>query len=266
MRKITYQNSVNGLAMSFSSTDALTHLDALDGSSCGSRRITYTPFGMDGQKLISANLDARTITVSVSFTDIRDGKYSREAALLKWRELLRVFVPGNTGVLTWTDGTNSRQIVCETVETPNYTQRLPWLFSAELTLIADSPYWYDTAVNTLEIDGTYSSFTLNNDCGLPVPFQVTVTQRGAQPFIFSKTLNKGIVFARGIGSADGCVVDTESCTVTLFDGSLANHLLAPASDFFRLVPGDNELDLLPGVGSSAGTGVLTWRKAYMGVD
>ncbi len=266
MRKITYLNSVNGLSMSFSSTDALTHLDALDGSSCGSRRITYAPFGLDGQRLISANLDARMITASVSFTDIRDGKYSREAALLKWRELLRVFVPGNKGVLIWTDGTNSRQITCETAETPNYTERLPWLFGAELTLIADSPYWYDTAVNTLDLDGTYTVYTLDNDCGLPVPFKVTVTARGAQPFIYSNTLDKGIVFAGSIDSAAGCTVDTESCTVTLFDGSLANHLLTPTSEFFWLMPGENKLQLLPGVGSSAGTAALTWRRAYMGVD
>lgn len=142
MRKITYTNSVNGLSAEFSSDNPLMHLDLknFDGSSVGATSVTYKPVEFDGQRVISTNLSARTIILPIQFTAKVNGRYSRAAALDKWAEILKTFVPLHSGTLTWTDGTKSRRITCRTLETPQITEILPYLFSAQIQLVADYPY------------------------------------------------------------------------------------------------------------------------------
>jgi hypothetical protein len=241
------------------------HLDLkqFDGASVGASAVVYSPVEFDGQKTISANLNARTIVLPVEFSAVVDGKRSRAGAIAVWEQLLRVFVPLHEGWLVWSDGTNSRRIKCRTVETPKFTQVLPWLFSASFSLIADYPYWEDVSEQSLEVTASATAVTVNNSCGLEVPFCVDVAGSDNLPFIYNRTTDKGITFAISPGSA--CVVDTKECTVTLADGTLANHLLSVESEFFRLLPGDNELQVLS-LASGSSSAVIRWRNLYMGVE
>ena len=138
---------MNGLSAEFSSESSTMHLDLkqFDGASAGASAVVYSPVEFDGQRTISANLNARTIVLPVEFSAVADGKRSRAGAIAVWEQLLRVFVPLHEGWLVWSDGTNSRRIKCRTVETPKFTQVLPWLFSASFSLIADYPYWEDVS-------------------------------------------------------------------------------------------------------------------------
>ena len=58
--------------------------------------------------------------------------------------------------------------------------------------------------------------------------------------------------------------DLSNC-FTLSDGTLANNLLTVDSEFFRLSPGANEIQVL-GVGSGSNPAVIRWRNLYMGVN
>lgn len=265
MRKLTYTNLVNGLSAEFSSESKTMHLDMknFDGSSAGATAVTYRPVEFDGQRTVSTNLTARTVVVPVQFTATANGKYSRAGALAVWEKLLRVFVPLHEGWLVWTDGVNSRRIKCRTVETPKLSEILPFLFSASFNLAADFPYWEDCAEQELEVSASASTVTVTNSCGLAVPFCVDIPSGGSQPLIYSRTADKRVSFAISPGS--GCVVDTRECTVTLSDGTLANHLLTVDSEFFRLAPGNNEIQVL-GVGSGSNPAVIRWRNLYMGVN
>ena len=261
MRKVTYTNLVNGLSAEFSSESALMHLDikGFDGASAGGRTVVYTPVGLDGQRLVRANLAARTITLPVEFTEIADGRYSRQGALAVWERLLKVFVPLHEGWLTWTDGVRSRRIKCRLSETPRLTERLPFLFAASFSLIADYPYWEDCTEQTVSLASVDTQ--VDNDCGLSVPFCVDIPSGGSQPAILSATVGKGIAFAQP--PPQNCTVDMRECTVTLADGTNANNLLTANSEFFMLVPGKNIIRTL-----DIGTGgaVLRRRALYMGVD
>lgn len=265
IRKLTYTNSVNGLSAEFSSESSTMHLklSEFDGSSVGAVTVNYTPVEFDGQKTISANLAPRSIIVPVEFSALENGKRSRAGALAVWERLLKVFVPLHEGWLVWTDGTNSRRIRCRTAETPKLTQILPFLFSAQFTLVADYPYWESVEEHSVEVVSSAESVTVTNSCGLEVPFCVDVDGSDNLPLIYSMTAEKGIAFAISPGAS--CVVDTKECTVTLADGSFANHLLTVQSEFFRLLPGKNVLKVLSAAtgGSSA---VIRWRDLYLGVE
>lgn len=265
MRKITYTNLVNGLSAEFSSQSRTMHLDLknFDGCSAGASSVTYRPVEFDGQRTISTNLTARTIVVPVQFTAVENGRYSRAGALAVWEKLLRTFVPLHEGWLVWSDGTNSRRIKCRLSETPLLTEVLPFLFSASFSLVADFPYWEDCTEQTVDVSASASAVAVNNSCGLAVPLCVDVPSGGSQPLIYNRTTGKGVAFAIAPGS--DCVVDTRECTVTLSDGTLANHLLTVDSEFFRLAPGENEIQVL-GVGSGSNTAKIRWRNLYTGVN
>ena len=265
MRKLTYTNLVNGLSAEFSSQSKTMHLDLknFDGCSAGASSVAYRPVESDGQRTISTNLTARTIVVPVQFTAVENGRYSRKGALAVWERLLRTFVPLHEGWLVWSDGTNSRRIKCRLSETPQLTQVLPFLFSASFSLVADFPYWEDCTEHSLTVTASAASVTVSNPCGLEVPFSVDIPSGGSQPLIYSRTADKRISFA--VSPPGGCTVDTRECTVTLSDGTLANHLLTVDSEFFRLLPGDNDIQIL-GTGSSSDSAAIRWRDLYMGVN
>lgn len=256
---------MNGLSAEFSSESSLMHLNLreFDGSSVGAITVNYTPVEFDGQKTISANLAPRSIIVPVEFSAIENGKRSRSGALAVWEHLLKVFVPLHEGWLVWSDGTNSWRIKCRTAETPKLTQILPFLFSAQFTLVADYPYWESVEEHRVEVVSSATAVTISNTCGLEVPFCIDVAGSDNQPFIYSRTADKGIVFAISPGTS--CVVDTRECTVTLSDGTLANHLLTVQSEFFGLLPGDNEIQVLSAA-TEVSSAVIRWRDLYMGVE
>ena len=264
MKKLTYTNSANGLSMEFSSDSRTMHLDLrnFDGCSVGASAVTYKPVGIDGEKLITGTLNSRTIILPVEFTAISGGKYSRAGALGIWEQLLRTFIPLNDGWLVWTDGTRSRRIKCRTAETPKLTQVLPFLFSAQISLIADYPYWESTEEHSVSVAASASAVTVDNTCGIAVPLCIDVPSGGSQPLIYNRTAGCGLSFS--IAPEQDCTVDTRECTVTLDDGSFANHLLSADSEFFRLLPGENVIQVL-GTGSGSDTAKIRWRDLYMGV-
>lgn len=267
IRKVTYTNLVNGLSAEFSSESSTMHLDLkqFDGSGVGASAVVYSPVEYDGQKTISTNLAARTIVLPVEFTAVSGGKYSRAGALAVWEQLLKVFVPLHEGWLVWTDGTNSRRIRCRTVETPKITQVLPFLFSASFTLVADYPYWEDCLEQSKTILASVTAVEVENTCGLAVPFCVDIPGgASSQPLIFSKTAEKGLGFA--ISPESACTVDMKECTVTLADGTLANHLLSAESEFFNLLPGKNSIIMMSVASGDSDHVTLRWRNLYMGVE
>lgn len=232
-------------------------LEAMDGCSCGSTAVTYRPMEFDGQRLISASLNSRTIKLSVSFSGKNGGLYSRSAALAHWNEIQRVFVPGQTGTLVWTDGVNSRTIKCRCSETPLPSEALPFLFRAAIQLTADRPLWYDGTENVTALESSSHSLTIVNDCGLAVPL-IMEASATSEIFAVASSRGGGVAFGNTVG--EGFVIDTDACTVISDSGELVNHLLSVESEFFKIMPGENILTFAGSAGVS-----VRWRKAYMGV-
>lgn len=259
MQKITYTNSVNGLSCTFSNDTPLMFLESIDGCSCGAQDIVAKPLDHDGQRFISSSLNARTVQFTAQFGGISDGRYDRTEAMKRWQEIQRVFIPGDRGVLTWTNGTDSRFIVCRTAEMPNPSQLLPFLFRVSFSLTADYPYWQDSVENIVSYSTTMSSTIITNDCGIAVPFIVEATPGADIMLIYNRTIDKGIAFSTPL--SETIYIDTRACTVTTSSGEYVNHLLTVDSEFFRLAPGDNDVAWL-GVPTAA---TLKWRKAYMAI-
>lgn len=266
MQKITFENSVNGLSATFSTDTPAWFLADFDGSSTACTAITYKPADFDGERFISANLDAKTITFTANWYGVSGGKYSASAANAFREELQRVFVPGQMGKLTWTNGTKSRFIECRTVEFPVIKRIFGSCFSAEFKLVADYPYWQGE-VHSYVFEGIYPAYraiNLTNSCGVAVPFVFTSTH----PYIALALYNpRSGVIALTEGNYSGALaVDTRKCLVTL-NGEAANQYLSPQSTFFKLPPGDFEMRIL-NVSSqaqiNAGTN-LTWHDCYIGV-
>lgn len=258
MAKVTYTNAVNGLSCTFSSDDPMMLLESIDGCSCGCDAITYRPLNLDGQRFVSSTLTARTVVLNVNFGGKAGGKYSRKEAMKRWEEIQRVFVPGNMGTLTWTDGTESRFIKCRTSETPKPSELLrnKSLFCASFSLTADNPLWFDSVENIVPLDNV--GVTIENPCGIEVPFIAEVSA-GVDAFAMARLEDgAGIALANRIN--EDFTIDTAACTVTTASGELVNNQLSVNSSFFGILPGTNRFAV-----ASFGTVTIKWRKAYMGI-
>lgn len=253
--RVLFENEQNGLWTDFSTETPLMFLEKINGNSCGCEAVTYKPLEFDGQRFISANLTARTVEVSVNFGGKENGRFSRKAALARWEEIQRVFVPGQYGKLTWTDGENSRFIRCRTSETPAISEILPFLFGAKFELVADLPLWFDTVEN--EMGFVSGQNIINNPCGLTVPFCLDIPA-GAGVFILNNLTSGKLL--KMLNTGESYTIDTAACTVTTSGGELVNNRLSVDSEFFGLVPGDNTF-----MASGSGTFYIRWRKAYMGI-
>ena len=266
MQKITYENYANGLSVTFSNDNPRAFLAAFDGSSTPCTAIAYKPAEFDGQRFVSANLDARTIAFTAEWYGVSDGKFSIQKSYDFWEELQRIFVPGQMGKLTWTNGYKTRFIECRAAETPNFTRVCGCKLSAEFQLVADYPYWQgnEHEITFSGIIPTYKPIYVTNECGLPVPFIFTCTHPHIALVLVTEDLPN---ITLNDGNFSGAVmVDTRRCLVTL-GGEIANQYLSPKSTFFKLPPGENEFRII-NVGESsitAGT-KLTWRDHYLGVS
>lgn len=258
MRKITFENSVNGLSATFSSDDPKSLLESFDGCSCGAEAITYRPLNYDGQRFVSSTLTARTIQFTASFGGTSNGKYSREGAIRAFEQAQRVFIPGQVGTLTWTDGVNTRFIKCRADSVPLPSEVLPFLFRADFTLTADNPLWFDSAENVQTFANIpLHTFDISNDCGFPVPFVLNAQNDPSGAFAMA-TAQGGLAFIADIG--EPFTIDMAECTVTSASGKLCNNVLSASSTFFPLMPGNNHF-------SYAGSKKveIRWRKAYLSV-
>lgn len=266
MQKITYENYSNGLTATFSNDNPRSFLAAFDGSSTPCTAITYKPAEFDGERFISAYLNARTITFTAMWHGERGGKLSPAGSYAKWDELQRVFVPGKMGKLTWTNGSKSRFIECRTAELPNFSRVVGNKLTAEFKLVADYPYWQDVNENSLTIDFTYAShfdfFTITNECGIDVPFVF----RCVSPVAGLGT-HAGTIYVSTDYSGE-LVIDTLKCTATI-NGENANQFLGIDSEFFKLPPGESEAilaNLGDGTTSGGGSVNITWHDHFIGVS
>lgn len=266
MQKITYENYSNGLSATFANDNPRAFLANFDGSSAPCTAIAYKPAEFDGQRFVSANLDARTIAFTAEWHGVSGGKFSIQKSYELWEEFQRVFVPGQMGKLTWTNGEKTRFIECRTEELPNFTRVCGCKLSAEFKLIADYPYWQGDE-HTLSFEREsfiIKSFFLTNSCGLSVPFIFRSTEPQIAFQLWQDNYPK--IMIDGADFSGELVVDTKNLTVTV-GGELANQYLTPNSEFFKIPPGDVELKALylGEGGVSAGT-KLTWRDHYLGVS
>lgn len=264
MQKITYENYSNGLTATFSNDNPRSFLAAFDGSSTSCTAITYKPAEFDGERFISANLNARTISFTAMWHGERGGKFSSARSYAVWDELQRVFVPGRMGKLTWTDGTKSRFIECRTAELPNFSRVVGNKLTAEFKLVADYPYWQDVNEHSLTIDSTefFNIFTIMNDCGIDVPFVF----RCVAPICGLGIVNAGSIEVNSSGYSGELVIDTLKCTATI-DGKNANQFLGADSEFFKLPPGESEAILADlGSGHASGSASITWHDHFIGVS
>lgn len=273
-QKITFENKVNGFSAVFSSDNPKSLLERFDGSSCGSEAITYRPLDYNGQKFVSSTLTARTIQFAVSFCGRKNGRYSRAAALEKWEELQRVFVPGQEGTLTWTDGINTRFIKCRADSVPLPTEVLPFLFRVEFSMVADNPLWFDSIEHVEDLTAQYSSHKIfvYNPCGIAVPFKMSFEMPAGKIFVMTAGQVRddesvmplgGILFTTSLNAGNTIfTIDTAECTVRNSDGELCNQLLNAQSTFFQLAPGEIKFNF---GGDRPTECEIRWREAYLSV-
>lgn len=264
MQNITFVNYQNGLSATFASDCPTAFLAAFDGNSVSSTDVTYKPAEFDGDRFISASLNARTVTFSAEWYGVRDGRLSMDVSYKQWEQFQRVFIPGNMGKLTWTNGRVSRFIECRTAELSNFSLVIGNKLSAQFKLTADYPYWQDVEERSFDFSGYILTDVVNvtNDCGIAVPFVFTCS--GGMPVLINHTADATIHLNRPENTSNVVVIDTKQCTVTC-DGELCNQYLDAHSEFFKLLPGDN-LMRIANLGSTGNNCIMKWHDHYLGVN
>lgn len=190
MQRITFHNNQNGLEYTFATDTPRALLVEFDGNSLGAEFVQFKPVGFDGSKTSSYTLNARTITFTANWYAVEGGKRSREKALAEWEKIQYIFAPGHTGVLTWTNGTETRTIECYSNETPMLIEKVRGLFSAEFTLTADYPLWCGEE-HSVVLNQTNTDFIVTNTCPIAVPPIFTVEAKSMSVRVNGKLIALG---------------------------------------------------------------------------
>lgn len=265
MQKITFHNNQNGLEYTFAADTPRALLVEFDGNSLGAEFVQFKPVGFDGSKTSSYTLNARTITFTADWYAVEGGKRSREKALAEWDKMQYVFAPGQTGILTWTNGVQTRTIECYANETPAIREKVRGLFSAEFTLTADHPLWRGEE-HSVVLNQTNTDFIVTNTCPIVVPPIFTVEAKqlvvrvngnfialgGSDTYLYKLLLDCEKRRAVGYYSASSYEPAHEA------DYS---RFVNPSYSYPVLNPGEN---IVRSEGGSASV-TVTWHDRYLGV-
>lgn len=288
MQRITFHNNQNGLEYTFATDTPRALLAAFDGNSLAAEFTQYKPIWFDGIRTKTHTFNARTITFTVNWYAVEQGKRSREKALAEWDKMLYVFAPGNEGTLTWTNGTETRTIDCFANETPVLHEKARGLFSADFTLTADYPFWRGTTkrskVLTYSGQGAPSYYNVENNCPIPVypliKVECTVGSGGGytigwdapeEALEFDKKLQNRVLtiqYKANINDSPIYIDNQKRCVYQYYGGSEVNktsYYLSPISSFFSLLPGDNSIVLAGGNLNSSLVVTFSWFDHYLGV-
>ena len=292
MQRITFHNNQNGLECTFASDTPRTLLTEFDGNSLSAEFAQYKPIWYDGIRTKSHTFNGRTITFTVNWYAVENGRRSREAALAEWDRLLGVFAPGLEGTLTWTNGKETRLIDCYANETPVLHEKAHGLFSASFSLAADFPFWRGTEehsqILTYTGSGSPSYYTVKNNCAITVyPLiiaECTVGSGGGYAIAWQapaetleldrkmETKSLGIGYSSytmgGVTNGAPIYFDCRKRCAYQYSGTNAinkTKYLSPTSSFLSLIPGDNTMVLSGGNLSSALNVTVKWYDYYTGV-
>ena len=211
---------------------------------------------------MSQTFNARTIKMTVNWYGVENGQRSRKKSLEMWENFLAVFALGHTGELTFTDGDKRRVIECYAAEVPMLTETVFGLFSAEFTLTADYPIWFEPAWHSKRIQMSLGSssheyFEIENYSSIYVPFRMVFTsQCGIQLTLLSDgsdtTTSEKHVLAFNkssySSSSDRTYIDTRlrqayTAANDMSERTDVTMQLSPTSEFYMLAPGTNHFKL-----------------------
>jgi phage-related protein len=184
MQSVTYINEIgNQVVFSSNPLDALFLESMTDPLSKTEQ--SYTAIGQDGQRTISSNYNARTITCNCIYacqTDITT--YKKE-----WRNIINILAPHLKGTLIYANETGSYKINVRPLETPILSKQQ---FSVQF--VADNPYWqsvetaeyvfgtvkplwrfpFTFANGPLRMGEWQKVFEYNNISGVKTPFKLVI--------------------------------------------------------------------------------------------
>lgn len=282
MQKVTFKNNLNGLDVTFSSDTPGKLLAAFDGDSLGADFVRFKPVSRDGTRTLTHTLNARTVTMTVNWYSVRNGKRSRAGGLTFWERLQYTLVPGDSGTLVWTNGSDTRSINCYAAETPALHEPFSGLFSADIKLVADYPLWKGNVQKVDVFSGQFhaDAVEIENTCPVPIPPLIKIEGSVASMFRTNPaggypypTQSLFIDAERAGGSTNALFIDCAEQTVYRYapDGSGKKndrtYCLSPASEFFYLYPGKNIIVLSMNTGYENDTTVTFYRNDhYLGVS
>lgn len=270
MQRITFHNNQNGLEYTFATDTPRALLAAFDGNSLGAEFVQFKPVGFDGSKTSSYTLNARTITFTADWYAVEGGKRSREKALAEWEKIQYVFAPGHTGVLTWTNGTETRTIECYSNETPALHEKARGLFTADFTLTADYPLWRGSVQHTATLSSTYTVYEIENTCPIAVPPLVKFVNGKNLSIVMQSPVNSQCTDLKlqSALTTEIYIDNAKRCAYSYNSAGVMNdytHRLTPQSKFFSLYPGVNKVSFTSPLGS-APVVTFIWFDHYMGVS
>lgn len=152
---------------------------------------TVRCIGMSGQHTVSASVNPRALTVTVTYHGIAHGKDTEAAMYALRRKLLKAFPLGAAGELAYTNANGTYYLDAYPTEYPVIERITGTLCKATLYFTADYPYWHQTvAEEPIEINAGESMRKkplLKGDMLSPMLFEVkcleTVTGvSGGEPY------------------------------------------------------------------------------------
>lgn len=249
-------------------------LTPFDGSSVGSRSVTNTAIGVDGQETSGITLSPRTIICNLGIVAYNGKGTSYDYTCLRQlqNEVTRIMNPLNTGTLTRVNSYGTYKINARPSETPKF-EKLPGAACRfTVNFIADYPLWKSSKPKVFEIP-TEGTFDFYNSSGAAVPFILSGSALAYSTFAL-KNLTTGQALSSRVNRDFDWEfsIDTETCQVLAQKkegGELisANYAFSYDSDLdMVLVPGMNTFHYyMVGSGTVAPTLTITAYDRFLGV-
>ncbi|AFH60615.1 phage tail family protein [Paenibacillus caseinilyticus] len=283
MRKITFTNA-NKERIVLQSTGPyfLTKLEGVAAVRT-TVQLNKSPF-QDGQTYLGNTLDVREITIEGS---IVPGAVTLEE---RRRTLMRVLNPKlGLGIVRYEDAGGAKEIRAIAEESPVFPDKQHGVYQKFLiSFLCPDPAFYDPRIQKVNLAsftggisfpfsfpisfGRVGQFiTLNNRGDLDAPVLITFLGPLKNPVLENKTTGQMIKLVQEIPEGHRLEINTafgqKTVTKIAEDGTRSNafHWVAPESEFWGLVPGENEISYQATEESKFGAVTLEYQPRYLGV-
>lgn len=223
--------------------------ESFEASSISSNCQTNTAIGVDGQTASDITLQSKVVQCKFALLSLTKNQkaYDYEGLERMKEEIIKIFNPKNTGVLTRINSRGVFQNEARPSETPIFENIVGASCRFSMNFVLDNPIWCGTREKVCTFDGPGDKSFFNN-FGMDIPFILKGTVPAQSTFSIENLTNGKSIVLRSFKDYDmKFELDTASCRVlaqTSEGGDMqrANYIFTASSDLDMILEsGENQL-------------------------